>query len=143
MPTIPIPGGFTNKEAIDHAYTALGLSDSMFGRTAEEYASGQLFLRAMMGEWPFDQLGYDDVETGLTAESGVDRKWLNTVGLSLAQLLGTAIGKVLPPTFNALRARSYTRLCGAVADTPEMSLAPGTITGAGAKRGPTFVPGTD
>ena len=36
---LPIPTGPSNKAIIDRAYMALGLSDSMFGRTQEEYAS--------------------------------------------------------------------------------------------------------
>jgi hypothetical protein len=134
MPTIPVPAGLTQKELIDRAYTGLGFSDSMFGRTQEEYAAGQELLRAMMGEWPYDQLGFDDVETALTAETAIERKWLNVVGLGLGEMLSTTTGKQLSPTFQKLLARSYSRLCGAVAVMPEVALAGGTVLGSGNRR---------
>lgn len=141
MPELPIPGGLTNKEIIDHAYTGLGLSDSMFGRTAEEYATGLSFLRAMCGEWPFDQLGFDDAVAKVTEESGIERKWLNAVGYSLGEMLGAATGKQLMPQFKKVLTRSYSRLCSGVAVVPESDYAPATPQGSGHRifyRGPFF-----
>jgi hypothetical protein len=131
MPDIPVPGGLTAKEIVDQAYTGLGMSDSFFGRTQEEYAAGQGLLRAMVGEWPFDQLGYDGAETDLSAETGIERKWLNVVGLSLAERIGPGIGKQLQPAFLKVKANSYSRLCAAVANLPTVEFAAGTPRGAG------------
>lgn len=140
MSEIPIPAGLTNKEIIDLAYTGLGLSDSMFGRTQEEYATGITMLRALCGTYPFDQLGFDDAVSRVAEESGIDRKYLLAVGFSLSELLGASIGKPLQPAFAAVKARAFGQLCAEVAVIPEIEFAPGTITGAGEKRGETFFP---
>lgn len=129
--TLPIPGGLANKEIVDLAYMALGLSDSMFGRTEEEYATGMIQLRAMMGEYPFDQLGFDSGDQTINGESNIERKWLTAVGYSLAQRVGNAIGKTLKPGAEGTRARSYSRLCSTVATITERGFAAGTPTGSG------------
>ena len=90
MTTLPIPAGPLNKEIIDLAYTVLGVSDAMFGRTDEEYASAMTMLRAMMGEWPFDQLGFDTGDARVGSESGIEAKWLTAIGYSLATRIGSA-----------------------------------------------------
>lgn len=128
---IPIPGGFTNKQAADLAYTGLGLSDSMFGRTQEEYGTALMLLRAMVYEWPFDQLGYDHTETALTAETGIEAKWLNVVGLCLGERLAPVIGKQLQPAFQKVKVTAYSRLCSTVGVVPEADFAPGTARGSG------------
>ena len=136
MTVLPIPGGFTNKEAIDAAYLALGLSDAMFGRTNEEYASGLTLLRMMMAEWPFDQLGFDDAAATVGEESGVAQKWLAVVSYALADRIGATIGKQVKPGSLAAKARSFSMLCAAVGNQSTVSLANGTARGSG-HRNPT------
>ena len=128
---LPIPGGLLNKEIIDLAYTVLGLSDSMFGRTDEEYATGMTMLRAMMGEYPFDQLNFDDGDGRIGSESGIARKWLTVCGYSLAMRVGAALNKMLKPTAQAVHNRAYAALCAAVAVIPEAELSGSTPRGAG------------
>lgn len=132
---LPIPGGLLNKEIVDLAYTVLGLSDSMFGRTEEEYASGMVLLRAMMGEYPFDQLGFDDGDARIGGESGIERKWLTAVGYSLAVRIGAAVGKTLKPGAQATLNRAFSNLCAEVAVISTAQFAPGTPTGAGHRYG--------
>lgn len=129
--TLPIPGGLLNKDIVDLGYTVLGLSDSMFGRTDEEYAKGMLLLRAMMDEYPFDQLGFDSDNARIGEESGVDKKWLTALGYSLAQRLATALNKTLKPNAQATLNRSYSRLCSSVAVITEAGHALGTPAGSG------------
>ncbi len=112
---LPIPGGLLNKEIVDLAYTVLGLSDSMFGRTAEEYATGMILLRAMMAEWPYDQLGFDTGDGLIGSESGVGRKWLTVCGYGLAARIGAAVGKTLKPNAQGTLNRAYSNLCAEVA----------------------------
>lgn len=131
MPTIPIPGGFSNKEAIDGAYLALGISDSMFGRTAEEYGTGLTLLRMMMGEWPFNQLGYDDSVPAVSEQSGVEQKWLAVVSYCLADRIGATIGKQIKPGSIAAKARSFSILSAAVGNKSTVSHADGTARGSG------------
>jgi hypothetical protein len=134
---LPIPSGPTNKEIIDRAYQVLGLSDSMFGRTPEEYASAMLPLGGMMLEWPFDQLGYWFEETPggrVEEESGISRKYLDTVAHSLAERVGPTIGKSLSPEASKVKNVLYSRLCADVRVATPAQYAAATPTGAGARR---------
>lgn len=134
---LPIPSGPTNREIIDRAYRSLGLKDSMFARTAEEYQEGVEVLASMMLESPFDQLGYVQFSGGegnrVEEESGIDRKWLEAVALSLAERLAPMIGKTLSPHTLKAKVRAYSQLCASVVAVPEAVHRPGTPRGAGAR----------
>ena len=148
---IPIPGGPTNREIIDRAYRSMGVSDAMFGRTAEEYAVGVEVLSSMMFESPFDLLGYVQQDGGegsrVEAESGIDRKYLEPVALMLAERLAPVIGKQLLPGVMKAKNRAYSLLCAAVVTIPDAQYQDGTPRGAGARyrtalgSGPFFLPG--
>lgn len=137
MTTLPIPSGPTNREIIDRAYQLLGLSDSMFGRNEDEYASAMLTLGAVMEEWPYSELGFiveDAAGLRVEEESGISRQWLNAVALGLAENLGPMIGKALSREAVKLQARAYSRLCSHVAVIPQARYAEGTPKGAGHRR---------
>lgn len=134
MTDIPIPGGPTNKDLIDLAYLALGVSDAMFGRTEEEYASAQKLLRAMMGEYPFDRINYDATNDHPSERSGIPFEYEQAVALCLAERLGPAISKSLTAEARARKARSFSMLCAAANVTPSLEYAQGTPSGAGNKR---------
>ena len=137
MPVLPIPGGPTNREIIDEAWLGIGVSDNMFGRTAEEYASSAKRLRAMMGEWPFDQLGYineDEPGLRLEEESGIAQKWLSAVASCLAERIAASIGKSLSPESRRVKMTNYPRLCSAVGNTTKVPYADATFAGAGQQR---------
>ena len=148
MTTLPIPGGPTNREIIDEAWLSIGVSDNMFGRTAEEYASSAKRLRAMMGEWPFDQLGYineDEPGLRLEEESGIAQKWLSAVASCLAERIAASIGKSLSPEARRVKMTNYPRLCSAVGAPSAVPFADATVRGAGHRRsfygyGRTFYP---
>lgn len=131
MTDIPIPAGPTNKELIDGAYLALGMTDAMFGRTDEEYASGVTLLRGMMGEWPFDQLGYDFTTPRPSERSGIDGKWTQAVSLALAERIGPALGKALNPQASIAKGRSYSALCASVGNKARVTYPNNTPSGAG------------
>lgn len=142
MTEIPIPSGPTNREIIDRAYQVLGLSDSMFGRTEEEYASAMLPLGAMMLEWPFDQLGFiyeDAAGMRVEEESGIARKYLDAVAYALAERLAPMIGKALPAEANKPKNRTYSKLCADVAVIPAAQFTDATFRGSG-HRWPSRVP---
>jgi len=134
---LPIPSGPTNREIIDRAYRSMGVSDAMFGRTAEEYAVGVEILASMMLESPFDLLGYDQQDAGegnrVEEESGIDRKYLEPVALMLAERLAPAIGKTLAPHTIKAKNRAYSLLCAAVVTIPAAQYQDGTPRGAGAR----------
>lgn len=143
MTTIPIPSGPTNREIIDRAYQVLGLSDSMFGRTDDEYASAILPLGGMMLEWPYDQLGYiyeDAAGLRVEEESGIPRKWLDAVAYGLAERMGPTIGKELSAAARKVKNTTYSRLCSDVAIIPRARHADATPRGAGGKYRGVFFP---
>lgn len=131
MTDIPIPSGPTNKELIDLAFLALGMTDAMFGRTDEEYASGVTVLRAMMGTWPFDQLGYDFTTPRPSEASGIEQKWAQAASMGLAERIAPAVGKMLSPQVMAAKARSYSSLCAAVGNKSFVTYPNNTPAGAG------------
>lgn len=134
---LPIPSGPTNREIIDRAYRAMSISDAMFGRTPEEYAVGVEILSSMMLESPFDLLGYVQWDGGegnrVEEESGIDRKWLEAVGLMLAERLAPAIGKQMAPHALKAKNRAYSQLCAALVTIPDLKYADGTPRGSGAR----------
>lgn len=137
MPELPIPSGPTNKELIDLAYLGIAISDAMFGRSPEEYAGAGKLLRAMMAEWPYDQLGFiqeDGAGLRIEEESGIARAYSQAVALGLAERLAPAIGKSMTPEARKALARSYSRLCGAVSTIPLAQYADATAVGAGQRR---------
>lgn len=133
MTDIPIPSGPTNKELVDLAFLALGMTDTMFGRTDEEYASGVALLRGMMGEWPFDQLGYDFTTPRPSERSGIEQKWAQAVSLCLADRVGPAVGKTMGTKAAASKARSYSALCASVGNKSTTTYPNNTPAGAGHK----------
>lgn len=130
---LAIPGGLSNKEIIDLGFQSEGVSDVFFGRTAEEYAGGMTQLRAMCGEWPFDQLGFDDAVASIEEESGIERKWLTAVGYSLGKRLAGSMRRPFPPESEKTLARAYSSLCAAVGNQSTVPFAHGTPRGAGAR----------
>lgn len=140
MPVIPIPAGPTNKEIIDLAYLALGVSDAMFGRTDDEYASAMTQLRAMMEEYPFNKLGFDYREDNVSERSGIDARFKTAVGYSLAERISsTTVQKAMPSASMKIKADSYSRLCAAVNVTPTMRYAEGSPGGTGRRGYRTFI----
>lgn len=135
MSEIPTPTGPTNRELIDRAYLALGISDAMFGRTPEEYATGFALLKGMMAEWPFNLLGFimEDSAGGRIEEaSGIDPQWTEAVGLCLGERLAGAL-KMQFPSMGA-KARAYSQLCGAVGTITSAQFPSGTFAGSGTPR---------
>jgi len=143
---LPIPAGPTNREIIDRAYRSMGVSDAMFGRTAEEYAVGVEILSSMMLESPFDRLGYVQFSGGegnrVEEESGIDRKYLEPVALMLAERLAPAIGKQLAPHAMKAKNRAYSLLCAAVVPIPDARYQDGTPVGSGHRWRRALVGGT-
>jgi hypothetical protein len=145
---LPIPAGPTNREIIDRAYRAMGVSTRMFGLTDSDYADGVETLSSMMLESPFDLLGYVQFQGGegnrVEEESGIDRKYLEPVALMLAERLAPVIGKTLAPHTLKAKNRAYSLLCAAVVTIPDAKYQDGTPRCAGHRwqgtvgRGPYF-----
>ncbi len=131
MPAIPIPPGPTNKEIIDLAYVGLGLTDAFFGRTDDEYATAMTLLRAMMAEYPFDQIGYDTTDDNLAERSGIEPRWLTAVAYSLTERIVAATPtRQMPPTTFRQKSEAYSKLVASL-PVPKKRYAQGTPAGAG------------
>ncbi len=146
MTEIPIPAGPTNKELIDLAYLGIAISDAMFGRTPEEYASGGVLLRAMMAEWPYNLLGFiqeDGAGLRIEEESGIARAYSQAVALGLAERIAPSIGKEMTGAAVKAKARSFSLLCGLAAVAPDAAYADATFMGSGQRRyRRTYFPGS-
>jgi hypothetical protein len=132
--TLPIPSGPTNREIIDRAYQVLGVSDAMFGRTDEEYASAIIPLSGMMFEYPYSALGYiyeDEAGLRVEEESGIPRANMEAVAYGLAERIAPTIGKSLSPEAVKAGARLFSALHALVATIESQDLADGTPAGAG------------
>lgn len=140
---IPIPSGPTYRQIVDRAYQVEGLSDSMFGRTDDEYAAAMLPLAGLIREWPFNGLGFvlDGALPQVEEESGVGWEYLEPVAYCLAEKMAPTIGKTLSPHALKTKATLYSRLC--VSTPPEASFAGGTPRGAGSKRSGVFFPAAE
>jgi len=137
MTTLPIPSGPTNREIIDRAYQALGISDTTFGLSESEYAAAMLPLGGMMLEWPYDMTGYiheDAAGLRVQEESGVPRRWLDAVAYGLAERLAPTIGKSLPPEARKVKATQYSRLCAAAQFAHVVDIPDSLPLGAGRRR---------
>jgi len=140
MTEIPVPTGPTNRQIVDRAYQVEGLSDSMFGRTDDEYAAAMLPLASIARQWPFSTLGFliDGNLPVVEEESGIGWEHLDGVAYALAERLAPTIGKTLSPEAKKVKADLYSRLC--VATPPDVKYKPGTIRGAGGKLCGVFFP---
>lgn len=137
MTVLPIPTGPTNREIIDRAYQIIGVSDAMFERTPEEYASAILPLGSLMLEYPYNTLGYVyENEAGLRVEeeTGITRASLDTVAYGLAKRIAPTINKTLSAEASSEAARLYTLLLSTAAVVPSMPLGHATPSGAGNRR---------
>jgi hypothetical protein len=105
-----------------------------FDRTPEEVAAALRALDAMMGEWPFDQLGYVFSVYGAgnpEQPSGIEQWALNAVSLSLALKLAPGMGSAMSPDAKQALGRSMTLLTSKVSLVPSVAIPAGTVRGSG------------
>jgi len=135
--TIPVSAiGPPKSDIIDMAFEDCRLSGFDFDRTPEESLMALRRLNAMMSEWPWSLLGYDNTGYGEGGEaelSNLPPDTVHGVSQALALRLMTAFGKAIPDSFRATAAQSFAYIKGQYAVVPRIPFAPGTLRGAGAR----------
>ncbi len=133
--TIPVSEvGVPKSAIIDMAFEDCRLSGFDFDRTPEESLMALRRLNAMMAEWPWSLLGYDNTGYGEGGEAELSNLPADTVhGVSqaLALRLMTAFGKAIPESFRGTAAQSFAYIKGQYAVVPTIPFAPNTLRGRG------------
>lgn len=135
--TTPIPVsavGPPKSDIIDMAFEDCRLSGFDFDRTPEESLMALRRLNAMMAEWPWSLLGYDNTGYGEGSEaelSNLPDDAVHGVAQALAMRLMTAFGKAIPDSFRATAAQSFAYIKGQYAVVPRIPFAPNTARGRG------------
>lgn len=135
MTVIPVSEtGIPKSDLISMAFEACRLSGYNFDRTPEESESTLRQLETMMKGWPWNALGYfySNNEADLC---NLDDSVLEGVSNALALRVMTAKGKAIPESFRPVATQSINYVRSKAATVPHIGFAPGTIRGAGAKRG--------
>lgn len=130
--------GPLKRDIIELAFGELAMAGYEFGRTPDEIRDALLRLNAMMREWPFSTLGYQQPDYGNgSAEdvSGVDPQWLNVIASKLALRIAPAFGASMSPDAKANLATAMSLLQAGAATIPTMPLARNTPRGAGNRGG--------
>lgn len=134
--------GPTKRQIIVAAFGDLGMADYEFGRTAEEIADALSRLNALMGEWPWDAIGYVQPSYGVgdpEEASGIPFASLNAVSSALAPRIAAMMGATMGPEATGNMARSRALQFAQVATIPTMPRQSGTIAGAGSRGFGTFL----
>jgi len=128
--------GPPKRQIIELAFGDIGSAGYEFGRTPEEINDALLRLNALMREWPFSTLGYEQPVYGVGSAdelSGIDDQWLSVVASKLALRICPMMGATMSPEAKGAMASSMALLNAAAATIPTMPLAADTPRGAGAR----------
>jgi hypothetical protein len=128
--------GPPKRQLIELAFGDIGSAGYEFGRTAEEVADGLLRLNALMLEWPWNALGYQQPTYGLgnpDDSSGINPEAMNAVSSALALRLAPAMGATLSPEAQANLSRAAAKAYALTATIPTMPMAHDTPRGLGSE----------
>jgi hypothetical protein len=92
--------GPPKRQLIELALGEIGSAGYEFGRTPEEVADALLRLNALMREWPYNQLGYQQPDYGLgdpNDASGIPFEAMNGVAAALALRIAPVMGATPSP----------------------------------------------
>lgn len=134
--------GPPKRDLIEMAFEECGSAGYEFERTPEEVSSALRKLNAMMGEWPWNQLGYPlpTYGLGLPEElSGIGPENVQAVALHLAMRIAPNMGATLPPETRAAMTRSFNMLCSRYTTPPASYMASNTLRGMGHRGRTTFI----
>jgi hypothetical protein len=127
--------GPPKRQIIELAFGDIGSAGYEFGRTPEEISDALLRLNAMMREYPFSSLAYNQPSygVGLPDElSGIPDEYLSVVAAKLALRICPVMGASLSTEAKANLASGMALLNASAATIPTMPFAEGTPRGAGA-----------
>jgi hypothetical protein len=130
--------GVPKRQIIELAFGEAGSAGYEFGRTAEEVNDALLRLNAMMAEYPFSTLAYEQPTYGVgnpDEASGIPIQYLNVVATKLALRIAPAMGATLSPEARANLMTAMSLLNAAAATVPTMPYGRSVPRGAGSARG--------
>ncbi len=134
--------GPPKRDLIEMAFEECGSAGYEFERTPEEVAAALRKLNAMMGEWPWSQLGFPIPTYGLGLPeelSGIAPENVQAVVLHLALRLAPNMGATLSPETRAAMTRSFNLLASQHTVPPTSYIALNTPRGSGHRRRSTFI----
>lgn len=135
MPAITLdPSGTPKRNLIELAFEECGSAGYEFERTPDEINSALRELNAMMYEWPFNLLGYEQAAYGTgdpANPSGIPNDAISAVAKMLALRICPKMGATQSPESKAALSRSMLLLQSQYATIPSLSLGNDTVSGAG------------
>jgi hypothetical protein len=134
--------GPPKRDLIEMAFEECGSAGYEFERTPEEVSAALRKLNAMMGEWPWNQLGYPipTYGIGLPEElSGIAPENVQAVALHLAMRIAPNMGASLSAETKAAMTRSFNLLASRYATPPTALIALNTPRGTGHRGRSTFI----
>lgn len=130
--------GPPKRQIIELAFGEIGSAGYEFGRTPEEVTDALLRLNALMLQWPFNLLAYEQPEYGVGSAddaSGIPLAMLNAVASALALRLAPVMGATLSAEARANLTSAVSVLYAQTATVPTMPLAADSLRGAGHRSG--------
>jgi hypothetical protein len=130
--------GVPKRQIIELAFGEAGSAGYEFGRTAEEVNDALLRLNAMMAEYPFSTLAYEQPTYGVgnpDEASGIPIQYLNVVASKLALRISPAMGATMSPEAKANLAMAMSQLNAAAASIPTMPMGNNVPRGSGYRSG--------
>ena len=127
--------GPPKRQIIELAFGDIGSAGYEFGRAPEEISDALLRLNAMMREYPFSTLSFNQPAygNGLPDElSGIPDQWLSVVAAKLALRICPMMGAAMSTEAKANLASGMALLNAAAATIPTMPFEGNTPRGAGA-----------
>lgn len=131
---ISTPVGRPKRDIIELAFDDCGLAGYEFDRSPEEQGVALRKLNALMMEWPWNQLGYNQPSYGagqVEGPSGIPDFAINAVAQYLALRIAPGIGNTLSPEARASMVQSRATLFAQLATVPSMAMPGNTPRGTG------------
>jgi hypothetical protein len=128
--------GPPKRQIIELAFGDIGSAGYEFGRTPEEVSDALLRLNAMMREYPFSTLGYNQPSYGIGLPddvSGIPDEYLNVVAAKLALRICPMMGATMSTEAKANLTSGMALLQAAAATIPTMPYPHSTPSGAGSR----------
>jgi len=135
---ITIPTGRPKRDIIEMAFDDCGLAGYEFDRTPEEQTMALRKLNALMLEWPWNLLGYNQPDYGVglaEGPSGLPDEAISGTAQYLAMRIAPGIGNTISPELKATMARALANIEALTATIKTIDPAPGTAVGAGNRYG--------
>jgi hypothetical protein len=129
--------GPPKRQLIELAFGDIGSAGYEFGRTAEEVTDALTRLNALMRQWPWSGLGYNQPDNGVGSpadSSGISFEAMNAVSAALALRLAPVMGATLSPEARVNLMVAMSTIYALTATVPTMPFQRNTPRGMGNDR---------